>query len=95
MYIAVACAEMLANAGQARPAIVGVQHEERVEGDEHERERLIERERTHVAFDPADVHARSPRAALRTLEHGARAVETDDVMTFLRDRNGDATRAAP
>src|SRR5207244_505819 len=43
---------VLADPREAGPAIVRVEHEERIEGDEDQRERLVEGERPHVALDP-------------------------------------------
>jgi len=85
---------MLAHARQARPAVIGIEHEERIQGDEDEGKRLIERERAHVALDPADLDIRSARAPLGALEHRTGAVQSDNVMAVLGDRNRDPARPA-
>src|SRR5712691_714091 len=56
--------KVFAHAREARPAIVRIEHQKRVQRDEDEGESLVERKRAHVALDPPHVHARSPRTAL-------------------------------
>src|SRR5207253_10910891 len=85
---------VLAHARQAGPAIVRVEHEERIKGDEDQRERFIERKRPHVALDPAHLDVSSARAAFGPLEHRGGAIEADDVVALLRDRHRDPTGAA-
>src|SRR5439155_8750461 len=86
--------EMFADAREARPTVVRREHQERVEPDEDEAERLVEREGAHVALDPADLDVRATRATFGTFEHRRGPVESNDVMTILRERHGDATGAA-
>src|SRR5207253_3820283 len=80
---------VLAHARQAGPAIVRIEHEERIERHEDQRERLVERERPHIALDPAHLNIRSPCAPLGALEHSGRAIEANDVMAFLSDWHRD------
>ncbi len=85
--------EVFAAACQASPAILGCEHQERVERDDHERERAIERERPHVGLREREPEALLLRALRGAREHPGGAIDARDLDPVLRQRDRDAAGA--
>ena len=75
------------------PILVRLHVEQRAEGADHERERLVDRRVAHVAVTQVDLDPRECRALARHLEHPGRQVDADHADPGSGDRHRDPARS--